>query len=358
MTPGFVLDAGLSADFAEEATRFLRRFDVRDRDPATTPRLLRDFRARMTTLFVDGRIMSDIPADAPGIPAGAMTTTQIALSQFDDMLQIQCGTKIKTLWSKTSHDQATQALSQIRSATEDLFGRLDADFDDNDLYMALGIFDLTEWAANQSTRASPPGDVDPSVQAPPPSARAPPPGDDASRARRLALSSKARRLCEALGVDYDSTDWTAAVRCALAHRKTLGFPEDNRRVWAHIARQVRFAWLSPVIAFYVSMQDGTGNIERDLGRHANLLAHHVGTAPGDQTVLSSCLELALDGPKTEEDRLAARSCTSVCGAPGSLRSLRFAALPCPGVLAGQLPRRPRWALCLLLPSSSLFSSSP
>jgi hypothetical protein len=345
MTPRFVLDAGLSADFSEECTRFLRRFDVEDRDPATTPRLLRDFRARMTALFVDGRIVSAIPADAPGIPAGAMTATHIALSQFDEILHIRCGDKIKALWSNTGKDQVLDALAQIKSATVDMFERLDADFDENDLYMALGTFDLAEWAANQSTRASPPGDVDPSVQAPPPIARAPPPGADAARARRLALSSKARRLCEALGAPFDdSRDWNAALQCALAHRKTLGCPEDNRRVWAYIARQARFAWLSPVIAFYVSMQDGTGNIERNLGMHANFLAHHVGAAPGDQTVLSSCLELALDGPKTEEDRLAPHVRAPPCAEPPG----RFAAFVCRPALS----RRPRGTLCGVAPEAS------
>ena len=74
--------------------RFIRRWDRRDKDPATSSRLLADFRHQMDTLFVKGYILCD-PAEATGNPmpgtsgsiAGLMRPKTIAQNAMGQLLE-------------------------------------------------------------------------------------------------------------------------------------------------------------------------------------------------------------------------------------------------------------------------------
>lgn len=54
-----------------------------------------------------------------------------------------------------------------------------------------------------------------------------------------------------------------------------------------------------MIAFYVSMAEGTGKVERQLGRLVDILKEHEGPMAEDGQTASALLEVYLDGPKTE-----------------------------------------------------------
>jgi len=222
------------------------------------------------------------------------TITSIALDQCGDMLQIRYGNKVKMLWSRTPKEEVTAVMAEIASVSKDTLARLQADFADKDLYMCLGALDIAAWEEEAAGGPEVP----------------------------VALRSKARRLCEALGVHYASDAWRAAFIAAQRCRRRLareagaateaGSTEvDNRRVWFEVLRRSgpvgEHAWLAPVLAFYASLLDGTGDVERGLGRHASFLSHHQGAPTGsDMSATEICLEIAVEGPQQDEE-VAAQS---------------------------------------------------
>ena len=58
------------------------------------------------------------------------------------------------------------------------------------------------------------------------------------------------------------------------------------------------AKLDPLISFYIAIADGTGCVERGLGRHAAFLESHVGGP--DNEMAEACLEIAVEGPGEEQ----------------------------------------------------------
>ena len=54
-----------------------------------------------------------------------------------------------------------------------------------------------------------------------------------------------------------------------------------------------------LISFYIAIADGTGCVERGLGRHAAFLESHVGGPDNDMA--EACLEIAVEGPGEEQD---------------------------------------------------------
>jgi hypothetical protein len=78
---------------------------------------------------------------------------------------------------------------------------------------------------------------------------------------------------------------------------------DNRLVWGRLLAEdmARFHTLAPVIRFYCSVMDGTGSVERGLGRHAIILGHHVGQPEGASSLSEACLEVQGEGPQTEAE---------------------------------------------------------
>ena len=89
MSGRHAVECGIAADYSEVCMRFIRRWDRRDKDPATSSRVLADFRHQVDTLFIKGYILCD-PAEATGNPmpgtsgsiAGTKTITQIAMEQL------------------------------------------------------------------------------------------------------------------------------------------------------------------------------------------------------------------------------------------------------------------------------------
>ena len=279
--------------------------------------MLSTFRTELHTLFVQGYILCD-PADTPpqanGLSsiAGPLvgtpkTITQLAMEQCVDMLTIQVGPPggrqvEKCLWSRTSKEDCMGAMSEMKSIVGDVLARMDADFTNNSLYLCFEAFDLTEWA-RVLRLVHVPGEV-----------------EEAS-IRIAALKRKGRLLCEVLGVEWSFEKFALAVRAALRELRhvspTLDKSVHNRVAWAQAlalsegsadqqsaanmeaGRAASLQDFEVPIRFYLSMRDGTGDVERGLGRLAAIQHCHQGAEETDISYAEACLELVLEGPQSE-----------------------------------------------------------
>lgn len=279
MTAQDLLETGLAGDFAELAMETLREFDRSDRDPATSTTVLADFQDKARRLFVDGYILME--PDDPRL----QTLTQIVLDQCSGCAEVRYGDRAKVIWTKTTKAECQQTLKEIGTIVEDMLGRINADFSPTDLYMQMEAMDLRAWASATS----------PGTGSVPASSR------DKEPAKALALTRKARALHDALRLRWDAVRWASVVQAAVhEHRRDPSV--DNRRVWArlvllpdtHAAKRAAEE-LELLIRFYVSISDGTGDVERILGRHASFLACH-----GPGALSEACAELVTEGPASEE----------------------------------------------------------
>jgi hypothetical protein len=189
------------------------------------------------------------------------------------MHELRYGTKAVILWSGTTKTQCLESMRQFGEIVDDCLQRLRVDFGRTDLYMCLQVMDARAWL-------------------------------DVSPEKKLSLRIQARHLCEALGIEFEWQGWKRAlayVECRRRGRPDAG-TVDNRELWAHAYETSRInggplASFLPLVSFFVSVTDGTGNVERFLGAHAAFLAHHVGAPDDDMSEV--CLEIAREGPQTE-----------------------------------------------------------
>ena len=271
MTTQDLLETGMAGDYAEVAMRALRRFDQADPDPALTSSVLADFADKVRLLFIDGHVLME--PDEPGLK----TLTQIVLEQCSDIRHFRYGERVKVLWSKTTKEDVQETMREIATVVTDMLDRIWADFAENDLYMQLQAMDVEAWAlAQQQGRDS---------------------------AKHLALRRCARNWHLVLGLSWVAADWDLAVAAAVRERGRDA-SAGNRAVWARMLslpgsaladrRAVERSEL--LIRFYLSLSDGTGSVERQLGRHAAFLGCH-----GPGALSEACLEIAAEGPVHETD---------------------------------------------------------
>ena len=98
-----------------------------------------------------------------------------------------------------------------------------------------------------------------------------------------------------MGVECSFEAWVVATRAALSARRALSSTVDaeqrNRAAWAQAIfassqgqmeekRVQSLQCFEPVIRFYLSFRDGTGDVERVLGRFAALQQAHKGVSVG------------------------------------------------------------------------------
>ena len=201
-----------------------------------------------------------------------------AMDQFSDMLVIRYGSRTRCLWSKTSSSECAPILAEIKSVVEDVLKRLAADFYEQDLYMSFEALDLHKW---QTVLAA---------------------TQDEKVRCSIPLLRKARRLCDSLRVTWNPEKFAGVVKKAVQFRRQR-LPQgdvDNRKVWAHLlATSPEHAWMLPVVQFYVSHPDGTGDVERGLGEHARFRDSHRGAPEGQAlSATEMCPEIRKEGPQT------------------------------------------------------------
>ena len=135
-------------------------------------------------------------------------------------------------------------------------------------------------------------------------------------ARKTAkVRLQAQRLLDALHVEFNWHAFIAAVRTASACRADL--PPDiakhwrNRMAWAEALASsqgpspskdaLSVLHLEPVLRFYWTFRDGTGDVERGLGRFKAMQDSHTGAAESDISFPEMCLELHQEGPQHEAE---------------------------------------------------------
>ena len=84
------------------------------------------------------------------------------------------------LWNGDSKRACEESMQQIGQVVNDCLQRLRVDFNDNDLYMALEAMDSRAWVG-------------------------------ATGEKSLRLRSKARCLCQAVGLGYSWVTWRTAI---------------------------------------------------------------------------------------------------------------------------------------------------
>ena len=117
MTEESLMSAGLAADYAEECTDFIRKFDVTDHDPGITARQRRAFMKRMRTLFLQGHILTPPPT--------GMTLTAIVLEQGREARAIPYGDgRLKMLWTPASPKQLEACMKSVHLVVETMLERV------------------------------------------------------------------------------------------------------------------------------------------------------------------------------------------------------------------------------------------
>ena len=124
----FILNMGLSADYAELGLRLIREFDVNAKDPATTRVLLDHWKFATRSLFSSGRIVC-MPGDDVG-----KTATLLALEQVDRLGVVLCGGRTLNFLDRSPTQALAEGLSVLKDVVEAAAGRIDADFRPDDLY--------------------------------------------------------------------------------------------------------------------------------------------------------------------------------------------------------------------------------
>ena len=321
------VEIGVAADYAELCMRFIRQWDSPDRDPATATRILNDFRENVRVLFVEGYILCDPETTPPrhrGVSNEALKTiSQIVFEQLLEGVDIDVNGETKRLWGATSKSAILSVMADVKSAVAAMLDRLDADFASNSLYLCFEAFDLDAWR--------------PLLKAD----RDNPDGENASAKESVRrLLAKGEHLFKSMGCEWNAERFVVAVRAAAACSVDATTPQHmrNRALWAAALASSRSAlappqgasgnaaqastggpsvtagcspaatlalrWAEPVANFYFSFRDGTGDVERSLGKHtAMAVCHPSSTRKAEQRDDSAevCMELAQEGPQHERD---------------------------------------------------------
>ncbi len=300
MNASEIVCLGLQADFTAEAASFLRMFDGVDHDPAATSRQKRQFIDRMRSLFLEGRVL----ADATG---SECSMTSIAVHQLAEPISFRYGDKVHTLSMQGAVKSTRDALARVHLVTDVMIARIGAELPCDTLVDCCQAFDLVVWDAEWNLAA--------------------PRSDRAEK-----LLDKTARLLRALqlGVAEGLAQFEAAMPRALEvwrRHRIGGGVMDNRDVWGRIFAENTGATqaLHHFLRFYLSVSDGTGTLERNLGQLLRVLGSHKGSLDQLGMSQSNALEVLIDGPATED---AIFYPAAAC--PG-------AAAACPGPAGGVSP---------------------
>ena len=159
-----------------------------------------------------------------------------------------------------------------------------AEFYSRDLVASFECFNMTEWAEAVNSHHV----------------------DDGERVTDLIR--KAKRLFRALGLDV-----CAGVReletAVFALVRAFGprFEHDNSSMWALVLTPEYAAGVGPLVAlpraiqFYISVADGSCDLERSLGTMVNIMDKHEGPLSADGATTWALVELAIDGPRSEAE---------------------------------------------------------
>ena len=210
------------------------------------------------------------------------TLTQIGREQFEEVMEVTYNGKVKKLWNRMSKRECEESLQAMGSVVQNTLDRLSVECRNQDLYMAFEAMDVREW--HELLDRPQPENV---------------PLSEAGQMRILDMKRKAKRLLDACGIDMSGPEFLMAVRAVQAVSRadnSLREERDNRILWARALtapassqeHEDALSRLRPLIVFYIAYMDGTGDVERLLGRHASFLhVHHASSE-----IAEACLEVS------------------------------------------------------------------
>eukprot|EP00435_Cladocopium_sp_Y103_P067092 s259_g29.t1 len=270
-----LMRTAITADFTSECLQWLRaHFDIDDPDAAVVWDSFQQFRARMTSLFVDGNILADA-SKLPGAEGSGKTACQMVFEEIKEPEpMLACSMLFK--WDL---DSAISWLLVVLA----MLGRLETDLCTDEFAVSLRAFDLAAWADTNNHHE---------------------------------LRSHFGKLCKLLGKSpVNIVPSLAGAAKALAPMvraaKNQGFDANNRVAWSWLLSSTwrskhagRAQWGSDcsfIVAFYVSVKLNTTTLERDLGKLLQQLEAHSGPIDATGSLIGSLLEVSLEGPLQEED---------------------------------------------------------
>ena len=235
----------------------------------------------------------------PGAGQGK-TCLQIILESARQAAPIYYGSKVLHLWSQPSRESARALAQAIQEVTTLAVERIDVEFDVRRPEVAFTALDIGRWtAASEENR----------------------------QGRREAwdlLLKHSRDLLVLWGLsrsqgvpELEACAWAlvGAERERLAASPGSTDLLDNRILWSRVfdpdfVKRVRAngeLHVVPVlIRIYVSADDGTGQVERNLGKLKTVLEAHSGSTDEDGHTIAWLTDILLDGPE-DETGLAVRA---------------------------------------------------
>ena len=109
LTLGFIVNMGLSADYAETGVRLIRAFGVLAKDPATSRVLLEAWKRKVHRLFAAGHIVP-MPEAAVG-----KTATQLALEQVERIgNNVACNSSLEQRCKSGTREHVSEAFCHSR----------------------------------------------------------------------------------------------------------------------------------------------------------------------------------------------------------------------------------------------------
>ena len=287
--PGYVLPQGLSASYSAEMLEFVRLFDRQDHDPALTWEEVKTWKQRVRSLFIDGQIFMD-----PG-PGQGMSCLQIILEAARTAPPIYYGDKVLHLYSHPTRQTSEGYATGLQEATKLAVDRVDVEFDIHRPEVALTAMDIRRWsAASEELRQGRPDALN-LLQ------------EHGRRLFRIFQLSGSRGLPE-----LEACAWTLVAeekeRRATSSGGTLPPPLDNRVLWSRtrhpdwvkrVKSSGEFQVLPLLVSLYLSCDDGTGQVERNLGKLKEVLDAHVGRTDEEGETIAWLTDILLDGPEDE-----------------------------------------------------------
>jgi hypothetical protein len=289
MTPMHFLLAGLSADYSYECMQFLRGFDAADPDPAACHHMLETFFGRMRNLFHQAHILEEVP----GGKLEDQTFTFLAIKNAREAPPITVGDRQFTLWPshcKIAKADAKLAMESIQLCVDLMIERIKADISHSDVVLDLSVFRLQTLHAARKIGRYHDWETDCKVRL-----------GRLFRMLNLDVSRGRVEFFQAAALLYESEDHQQLLS------KSVDF--DNRQAWRAVLSQtfqqrccqegVLHA-LPDLVQFYLALEIGTGQVERDLGL-TSMVNKVLNSGPEHIETVSSYVEIIADGPKREEE---------------------------------------------------------
>lgn len=175
-------------------------------------------------------------------------------------------------------------MSEMRDVVEAMLDRLQVDLGTDVISTSLCSFDIASW---HSTEVHP------------------------SLTKRVESLATSLRLCRSVGREFAVVAKTLAPILEAAKRNNISIP--NRVAWSWVLvsewrsmnlpsrYKILPGDLQQLICFYLSIKLNTTTLERDLGQLCRQIGGHQGPTAEDGSLASALVEVALDGPKCEQE---------------------------------------------------------